>query len=83
LTDDRAFGADDVASRLYSAERLRKLRFLMTDNTQRAGITKAVRPHLIRHYLPSRIMSGTRRALEDLGRNLRMRWCVARGNRPT
>jgi hypothetical protein len=33
LTDDRAFGADDVASRLYSAERLRKLRFLMTDNS--------------------------------------------------
>jgi hypothetical protein len=32
LTDDRAFGADDVASRLYTAERLRKLRFLMTDN---------------------------------------------------
>jgi len=34
LTDDRAFGADDVASRLYTAERLRKLRFLMTDNRE-------------------------------------------------
>ncbi len=37
MTDDRAFGADDVASRLYTAERLRKLRFLMTDNTDLAG----------------------------------------------
>ena len=35
-TDDRASGADDVAGALYSGERLRKLRFLMTDNTQQA-----------------------------------------------
>jgi hypothetical protein len=33
LTDDRAFGADDVVSALYAGGRLRKLRFLMTDNT--------------------------------------------------
>ena len=32
MTDDRAFGADDVAGALYVGERLRKLRFLMTDN---------------------------------------------------
>jgi hypothetical protein len=32
LTDDRAFGADDVAS-AYNRQMLRKLRFLMTDNT--------------------------------------------------
>lgn len=30
--DDRAFGADDVAGP-YTGERLRKLRFLMTDNS--------------------------------------------------
>jgi hypothetical protein len=34
LTDDRAFGADDVAGALYTGEGLRKLRFLMTDNMQ-------------------------------------------------
>jgi hypothetical protein len=34
LTDDRAFGADDVAGTLYVGEGLRKLRFLMTDNSQ-------------------------------------------------
>ena len=33
-TDDRAFGADDVVGTLYTGERLRKLRFLMTDNTR-------------------------------------------------
>jgi hypothetical protein len=32
LTDARACGADDVAGPLYTGERLRKLRFLMTDN---------------------------------------------------
>jgi len=32
LTDDRAFGADDVAGP-YNRPKLRKLRFLMTDNT--------------------------------------------------
>jgi hypothetical protein len=32
LTDDRAFGADDVARALYAGGRFRKLRFLMTDN---------------------------------------------------
>jgi len=32
LTDDRAFGADDVAGALYTSERLGKLRFLMADN---------------------------------------------------
>ena len=32
-TEDRAFGADDVAGPLYAGKRLRKLRFLMTDNT--------------------------------------------------
>jgi hypothetical protein len=32
LTDDRAFGADDVAGTFYVGERLRKLRFLMTDD---------------------------------------------------
>jgi hypothetical protein len=32
-TDDRAFGAGDVAGAFYTAgQRLRKLRFLMTDN---------------------------------------------------
>ena len=31
-TDDRAFGADDVVGTLYTGERLRKLRFLVTDN---------------------------------------------------
>jgi hypothetical protein len=34
LTEDRAFGADDVAGALYTGERLRKLRLLMTDNKQ-------------------------------------------------
>jgi hypothetical protein len=34
LTDDRAFGADDVAGALYNRKKLRKLRFLMTDNTR-------------------------------------------------
>jgi len=34
LTDDRAFGADDVAGTLYTGESIRKLRFLMTDNNQ-------------------------------------------------
>jgi site-specific recombinase XerD len=38
---------------------------------------KRISPHVIRHYLPSRIMSSSRRALKDLGRNCRMRWCVA------
>jgi hypothetical protein len=35
LTDDRAFGVDDVAVALYNRHRhkLRKLRFLMTDNS--------------------------------------------------
>jgi hypothetical protein len=33
LTEDRAFGADDVARSLYVGERLRKLRFQMTDNS--------------------------------------------------
>jgi hypothetical protein len=33
LTDARAFGADDVASALYTGKRIRKLRFLMTDNS--------------------------------------------------
>jgi len=33
LTDDRAFGADDVARPRYAGGKLRKLRFLMTDNT--------------------------------------------------
>ena len=32
-TDDRAFGADDVAAHPLPGQRLRKLRFLMTDNT--------------------------------------------------
>jgi hypothetical protein len=32
LTDDRAFGADDVAGASYVGKKLRKLRFLMTDN---------------------------------------------------
>ena len=36
-TDDRAFGADDVAGALYTGERLRKLRFLMTDNSVLEG----------------------------------------------
>ena len=35
MTDDRAFGADDVAGTLYVGEGLRKLRFPMTDNTGR------------------------------------------------
>jgi hypothetical protein len=30
LTDDRAFGADDVAGPLYNRQDLKKLRFLMT-----------------------------------------------------
>jgi hypothetical protein len=34
MTDDRASGADDVAGTLYAGEGLRKLRFLMTDNSQ-------------------------------------------------
>jgi hypothetical protein len=38
LTDDRAFGADDVAGALYAGGRLRKLRFLMTDNIWRARL---------------------------------------------
>ena len=29
----RAFGADDVAGVFYAGKRIRKLRFLMTDNT--------------------------------------------------
>jgi len=32
LTDDRAFGADDVAGASYVGKKPRKLRFLMTDN---------------------------------------------------
>jgi hypothetical protein len=35
LTDDRACGADDAAGALYAGQRLRKLRFLMTDNIER------------------------------------------------
>jgi pimeloyl-ACP methyl ester carboxylesterase len=31
-TDDRAFGADDVAGAFHAGQRLRKLRFLMTGN---------------------------------------------------
>jgi hypothetical protein len=42
LTEDRAFGADDVAGVFYAGKRLRKLRFLMTDNT------RASRRHLHR-----------------------------------
>jgi len=34
LTDDRAFGADDVGGASYVGKKLRKLRFLMTDNSQ-------------------------------------------------
>jgi hypothetical protein len=34
LTDDRAFGADDVARHPHAGERLKKLRSLMTDNTR-------------------------------------------------
>jgi len=34
LTDDRAFGADDVVGALYTGGRIRNLRFLMTDNIQ-------------------------------------------------
>jgi hypothetical protein len=37
LTEDRAFGADDVAGAVYAGQRLRKLRFLMTDNSHRAA----------------------------------------------
>jgi hypothetical protein len=37
LTEDRAFGADDVAGALYTGQRLRKLRFLMTDNSPFPG----------------------------------------------
>jgi hypothetical protein len=37
----RAFGADDVAAALYTGERLRKLRSLMTDNTKEAEATKS------------------------------------------
>jgi len=33
LTEDRAFGADDVAGVFYVGKKLRNLRFLMTDNT--------------------------------------------------
>jgi hypothetical protein len=33
LTDNRAFGADDVTGALYDGKRLGKLRFLMTDNS--------------------------------------------------
>ena len=32
IAAERAFGADDVAGALYNRQRLRKLRFLMTDN---------------------------------------------------
>jgi len=35
LTDDRAFGADDAARAPYAGQRLRKLRFLMTDYSKR------------------------------------------------
>jgi len=31
----RAFGADDVAGVFYAGKRIRKLRFLMTDNIRR------------------------------------------------
>ena len=33
MTEERAFGADDVADAVYAGQRLRKLRSLMTDNT--------------------------------------------------
>jgi hypothetical protein len=33
LTENRAFGADDVAGTLYAGKRPRNLRFLMTDNS--------------------------------------------------
>ena len=32
MTEDCAFGADDVAGTVYAGQRLGKLRFLMTDN---------------------------------------------------
>ena len=38
---------------------------------QRAGITKHVSPHTLRHYLPFRTMSSSRRALTNLDRNSR------------
>jgi len=38
---------------------------------QRAGITKRVHPHTLRHYLPFRTMSSSRRALTKSGRNSR------------
>jgi hypothetical protein len=37
LTEDRAFGADDVAGVFYVGKKLRNLRFLMTDNNHEAG----------------------------------------------
>jgi hypothetical protein len=41
LTDDRAFGADDVAGHLSAGQELRKLRFLMTDNSIRGLMHEA------------------------------------------
>src|SRR5205823_4802089 len=36
---------------------------------KRAGIQKQLHPHTLRHYLPFRTMSSSRRALTKLGRN--------------
>jgi hypothetical protein len=43
LTEDRAFGADDVAGVFYAGQRLRKLRFLMTDNTLPGHFIRSVK----------------------------------------
>jgi transposase InsO family protein len=40
LRDDRPCGADDVANALYVGERLRKLRFLRTDDSQVGLLSK-------------------------------------------
>jgi hypothetical protein len=41
-TDDCACGADDVAGALYAGQRIRKLRFLMTDNSKAYYLTGGV-----------------------------------------
>ncbi|MCU1260177.1 MAG: hypothetical protein JWO80_3062 [Bryobacterales bacterium] len=58
-SDDRAFGADDVDGTLYNRQRVRKLRFLMTDNTteqlfQERSVIGGLSAFSQRFYLPKR-----------------------------
>jgi hypothetical protein len=81
LTDDRAFGADDVASALYTDKRIRKLRFLMTDNIHSQACQKTATRRLF--HVPGRdvdqqIANWRPALIHDVGsiywNNFRKRW---------